>query len=452
MKSLSRYYLWISIVALLGALMVSPAMAVETTLQESVRGALQTNPRLDILQHNQRAIEHEVKQVKSGYYPRLDMTLGYGTEAHDDEITRARGDDDTFQQRGEAALILSQLLYDGGETYRRVSAEKRKLDSAEKRVLDNAEAIALDAVIAHMQVYRQQELLMLAEQNARDHQEIIEMLQELQEGGAGNRADVVQAQGRLARSRVSVAETKSDLRQAEANYIRVVGKPLDSLTFNRLSAAIAPETLTAPASLEEALGLTRCGNPKVLALLANMNEANQRIGVVKTKFYPKTYLELRTSYEEEVESSQTYENNHQAMVRMRWNLLNGGADMHERRAATSRHAQASSAHANQLVDVLEETRNTWAQYIAAQETKAAYTDAVNYNQKTLDSYLQQFKVAQRTLLDVLDARNELFQSSGQLVTTQVNEVVAASRLRALAGQLNETLSIDPVLYEVAETE
>lgn len=446
MRSLCRYYLWISIVALVGAIMVSPAVAVETTLQESVNGALNTNPRLDILQHNQRAIAHEVNQVRSGYYPRLDMTLGYGTEAHDDEITRGRGDDETFQQRGEAALILSQLLYDGGETYRRVSAEQRKLVSAEKRVLDNAEAIALDAVIAHLQVYRQQELLVLAEQNARDHEEIIEMLQELREGGAGNRADVVQAQGRLARSRVSVAETKSDLRQAEANYIRVVGHPVDSVAFYRLGAVVAPE------SLEQALNLTECGNPKVLALLANMNEANQRIGIVKTKFYPKTYLELRTSYEEEVESSQTYENNHQAMIRLRWNLLNGGADTHERRAATSRHAQASSAHANQLVEVLEETRNTWAQYIAAQETKAAYTDAVNYNQKTLDSYLQQFKVSQRTLLDVLDARNELFQSSGQLVTTRVNEVVAASRLRALAGQLNETLSIDPQLYEVAATE
>lgn len=446
MRTISRYYAWFVVVALVGALTVSPAIAVETTLQESVSGALKTNPRLDILQHNQRAIEHEVNQVRSGYYPRLDMTLGYGTEAHDDEITRARGDDHTFQQRGEAALILSQLLYDGGETYRRVAAEQRKLDSAEKRVLDNAEAIALDAVIAHMQVYRQQELLKLAEQNAQDHEEIIKMLQELQEGGAGNRADVVQAQGRLARSRVSVAETKSGLRQAEANYIRVVGQPYDSVAFYRMVNTIAPETL------DEALALTRCGNPKVLALLANMNEANQRIGIVKTKFYPKTYLELRTSYEEEVESSQTYENNHQAMIRMRWNLLNGGADSYERKAATSRHAQATSAHANQLVDVLEETRNTWAKYIAAQESKAAYTDAVDYNQKTLDSYLQQFKVSQRTLLDVLDARNELFQSSGQLVTTRVNEVIAASRLRALAGQLNETLSIDPMLYELAEAE
>ncbi|WP_321529811.1 TolC family protein [uncultured Desulfuromonas sp.] len=140
-------------------LFVVSSAGAETTLQESVSSALKTNPQLQILQHNQRAVGYQVNQVRSGYFPRLDLTLGYGTEAHDDEVTRARGDDDTFQDRGEAALQLTQLLYDGGETSRRVAAEKEKFASAQKRVLDNAEAIALDAVIAHMQVYRQQELV-----------------------------------------------------------------------------------------------------------------------------------------------------------------------------------------------------------------------------------------------------------------------------------------------------
>ncbi|PLX91047.1 MAG: channel protein TolC [Desulfuromonas sp.] len=428
----------------IGLLLLSVSVsAAATTLQDSASMALKTNPQLQVLQHNQRAISYQVNQVRSGFYPHLDLTLGYGTEAHDDEVTRARGDDRTFQDRGEAALQLTQLLYDGGETSRMVAAEKEKLASAEKRVLDNAEAIALDAVIAHMQVYRQQELVTLAQKNVQDHQDIIGMLEELQEGGAGSIADVVQAQGRLARSRASLAEAKSNLSQAEANYLRVVGQPLDEATFTMLIDTIAPATL------EEALALTECGNPKVLALKANMKEANQRVAVVGSKFYPKTHLELRSSYEEEVESSQTYERNHQAMVRLRWNLLNGGADYYERKAAASRFAQSSSAHNNQLIEVLEETRNTWAEYIAAQESKIAYTDAVNYNNKTLESYLKQFRVSQRTLLDVLDARNELYQSSGQLVTSRVNEVIASYRLRALAGQLNKTLQVDPGLYEVA---
>jgi adhesin transport system outer membrane protein len=52
-------------------------------------------------------------------------------------------------------------------------------------------------------------------------------------------------------------------------------------------------------------------------------------------------------------------------------------------------------------------------------------------------------------LDVLDARNELFQSSGLLVTAKVNEVIAAERLIALAGRLNESLQVEPALYTAA---
>jgi adhesin transport system outer membrane protein len=60
--------------------------------------------------------------------------------------------------------------------------------------------------------------------------------------------------------------------------------------------------------------------------------------------------------------------------------------------------------------------------------------------------MKQFTVGQRTLLDVLDARNELFQSSGLMVTAKVNEVIAAERLLALAGKLNEGLQMDPQLF------
>ena len=68
-----------------------------------------------------------------------------------------------------------------------------------------------------------------------------------------------------------------------------------------------------------------------------------------------------------------------------------------------------------------------------------FGDASTNNQKTLDAYMKQFTVGQRTLLDVLDARNELFQSSGLLVTAKVNEVIAQERLLALAGTLNQSL-------------
>lgn len=56
-------------------------------------------------------------------------------------------------------------------------------------------------------------------------------------------------------------------------------------------------------------------------------------------------------------------------------------------------------------------------------------------------------MAQRSLLDVLDSENEVFQSSSQLVTSSVNEQIAAYKLMALSGNLITALGVDPALYK-----
>src|SRR3546814_1185209 len=66
------------------------------------------------------------------------------------------------------------------------------------------------------------------------------------------------------------------------------------------------------------------------------------------------------------------------------------------------------------------------------------------------SYEQQFEGAQRTLLDVLDAENELFTSEGQLITAQTNEQLASYRILAVGGLLMETLGVTAPEQAVVE--
>jgi len=417
---------------------------------DSVAAALSYNPRLKVLQTNHEAIGFELDRAKGGYYPRVDISAGYGTESYSDEFTRAGGDDGPdngvehhFYPRGEASIQLTQLVYDGWETASLVGIEEAKLGSANLRVFDNAEAIALDAVIAHLEVYRQRVLYGLAEKNVRDHEEILSMLDERQKGGASSIADVTQTQGRLARAKASLAETRGTMKGAEANYQRVVGKLAGDVEYFTVPANLVPK------SLEEVVQAVEANNPKVNALQYNVQEAEQRVELSNSNFQPKVNIELSSTYQDQVESSTTYEHGNQAMVRMRWNLINGGSDVADRKAAISRKYQAMNTKDDQRVQVVEEAMKTWAQLQAAREQVVDFGDATNQSQKTLESYMKQFTVAQRTLLDVLDARNELFQSSGLLVTAKVNEVIAAERLLALEGKLNESLQMDKALYSAA---
>jgi adhesin transport system outer membrane protein len=73
---------------------------------------------------------------------------------------------------------------------------------------------------------------------------------------------------------------------------------------------------------------------------------------------------------------------------------------------------------------------------------------VGFALETRDAYVQQFEVAQRTLLDVLDAENELFVSASELVTAQTNEVLANYRILSVGGELLTTLAITPPTQSV----
>ncbi len=420
----------------------SNAMAQDTKvhLSDTVATALEYSPRLKVLQANQEAIGFERDRAQGGYYPQVDVAFGYGAEAHSDTLTRANNNEHNFYDRLEGSIRLSQLLYDGKETRSLVEIEEAKMVSAGYRTFDNAEAIALDAIIAHMDIYRQRELVGLAKMNVNDHVEIFGQLKERQEGGAGSIANVDQTSSRLARAYGTLAETQANLKSAEANYLRIVGKWAGDVEFFNVPDGLVPKTL------EEAVIQTAENNPKVLALGANVVEADRRVELSNANFLPKVHAELSSSYEDQVESLKTYEHNNQAMVRLRWNIFNGHSDVAERKAAMARKLQAAANLDDQQDQVIEETRATWAQLEAARQRVVFFGDALNYSQKTLDSYMKQFNVGQRTLLDVLDARNEMFQSSGLLVTAKANEVIASERLLALTGKLNASLQIDEQLY------
>lgn len=413
------------------------------SIKESVISTLETNPRLAELKQNRSAVGKDLEQTRGRYYPRVDVTAGYGVDRHSDTTTRDEGTDDEFDPRSEASIILVQPLYQGGELDGSYDIQNAKLESADKRVLDNAEALALDAVIAHMEVWRQRQLLDLTDRNVRTHRQILNHIKERQRVGAGSTADVMQTNGRLSLTLSSRYQIEADVRAARANYYRVVGQEPEAL--------LLPEDFrkNLPGDEKEIIDRVERCNPKLAALSADIRAAKHEVDVRKSAFMPKVNLELSTTYRDQVEGSQTYEYNNAAMLRARWNLFNGGSDTAARDAAIERRLQVTLNRKDQYEYIVEQVYETWSRYKMAGERVKAFTDAVEYNRQTRDAYQQQFVVGQRSLLDVLDAENEFFQSSGQYLTAKVNEIVAAYRLLALTGCLIRNLGIDQEAYDLA---
>lgn len=413
----------------------------QITIHKTVVDTLRYAPRLEMIKHNREAVEHDLKKSRGLWYPRIDVRGGIGTDAHSSRLTRAEDRDNDWDRRTEASAVLTQRLYDGGDGFGQVRLDKTRLASLDHRVLDNAESLALDAIIANLEVYRQRELLALAEENAQAHKSILSSLQEREKGGAGSAADVKQTQARLAMAQASLSKAHASLQAALSDYQRLTGVFPGQIALEPYPGEVLPNTL------EEMTAQAASGNPKLGAAAEDINSESERVGIAKSNYHPYVYAELSSAYQDGVEDQDRWEMTNAAMLRLNWNLFNGGSDMAAVKAARARMRQAQSDREDLVLAVTDETRATWALYHSALNEVQEYTSAVEFNRSTRGIYLEQFGVAQRSLLDVLDSENEVFQSASQLVTARVNEHIAAYKLMALSGKLISSLRIDPDLYQ-----
>ena len=403
------------------------------SLHQSVDEALKFSPQLQALTHEHQAAEFDLKQSRGRYLPSVDLLLGYGLEQYSDRVTRRAGadpSDSDWDSRGDATLRLTQSVYDGGETRQQVAIQQALLDSANFQIKSAAQTVALDAITAHLDVFRQRELVVLAEKNLTVHQDIYQSLSEREQAGAGSIADVTQAQARMARAQSTLYLSKADLSKALANYSRVAGfapKP-EAVTY-----AGVPETL--PPTLEKALELMENNNPELLALTTTLAENDARVALARSTYKPKIDIQLSSRYNDQLEGDRSWQNTNDAMLNLRWNLFNGGQDRAGASAALSRKNRSLSDRNDKLLELQEATSAAWATYKSLHGQKIAYRDAVDFSQKTFDAYLHQFSVSQRSLLDVLIAENDYFQSASQLITVAVNETLVAYRILALTGDL-----------------
>ncbi|WP_343560047.1 TolC family outer membrane protein [Kiloniella sp. b19] len=423
---------------LLGSVVALPLslQAHAETLQEAVQQALATNPDIGAIANNREAIDQELRQARGLYLPQIDINAGIGLERTDDSTTRARSSGSEGFEPSNASLVVQQRLFDGFEASSTTDRELARVKAAANTVRENAEFLSLDAIGAYVEVLRQRDLLALAQENVAIHVEIINSLQERLEAGGGSTADVAQAEARAASARNTLTETYNALRDAEADYARIIGHFPDEL--------VQPETVvtTLPDTLDAAVDAAVNDNPTVQISKANVETAEAEVELTDVPFYPSVDIVARSDYEDQVSSTRgNYTENYSVGLELNWNLFRGGIDTANRQEALARLAESKNNRYASVVNAQREMRQSWFALEAARQSVSDLAAAVQFNTETRDAYREQFEVAQRTLLDVLDAENELFVNRGQLVTAMVNEQLAAYRVLALSGDLLGTLDV-----------
>jgi adhesin transport system outer membrane protein len=408
---------------------------VDGTVKSAVLQAIETNPDVQVRFHAFRASAYEVSTARSGYLPSVDLSASVGKANRDYD---GRG----AYNSNQAEISLTQMLFDGFRT----SAQVNHFDSARHvryyELLNSVEVVALAAVQAYENVARSRELVTLARENYAKHRQVLEQIEERVESGVGRRVDLEQVAGRLALAESNLLTEASNLHDATARYLRVVG----DLPAPELIPADLSDT-SLPADVAGALELAYQGNPGFHAAIKNIAAAQATVKVERSGYYPKAELRARqgttlnnNGFDERVDPDR-YGDQGVIELALTYNLYSGGANRSAIRRSLEEVNQAKDQRDQACVDL-------------RQTTQVAYNDAFRINEQLISldqhrrssdkvrvAYSEQFNIGQRTLLDVLDAENEFFQASRTYVSGASELTIARARTLAAMGKLLPALTI-----------
>ena len=409
------------------------ALAEPMTLKAVAQQAVLSNPEVLARYHAFKASEDELEAVTSVMLPHLDYTASHGKEDRNDPQLKRKFSYDTH------SLQLTQLLWDGLSSW----DQKRQFDHARLvrlyEFFDASESAALEVSRVYFDVLRYRKLVELAEDNYVQHRSVFEQIEAKVKAGVGRRVDLEQAAGRMALAESNLVVEISNLHDVSARFQRLVGVPPDQIMD---SPPLMTEGI--PASIKTSLEQSMSVSPQVRAAIENVRASAYARDSRRGAYQPKIEFRLRQDRGGDIGGIGGNTRNNVAEVVLNFNIFNGFGDV----ARVDQATELYNASRDQRDKACRDVRQTAA--IAFNDVRKLIEQKTYLDQhrlsveKARDAYRKQFDIGQRSLLDLLDTENELFQAKRAEVNADLDLATAYARVHGGAGKLLPALGLSAV--------
>ncbi|MDO6547706.1 TolC family outer membrane protein [Pseudoalteromonas carrageenovora] len=392
--------------------------------------AIENNPEVQEAWHAFKSSIYGVDAARSGYLPSVDVSASAGYER------RNYGVEEEYN-RNTAELSVTQMLYDGFRTSNTVDRFKRIQLIRYFELITQTEQTALEASIALLDVQKFKELVQLAEANLQEHESVYQQIEQSVSAGVARAADLEQISGRLSLAQSNVLTEYANLHDVSARYLRVVGE----LPLQEIKQADLNED-NIPISVNQALSIAYKNSPTFYASLYNIEAQKANAEAQKAAFHPNVDLSARYGSQDRDELGQN-ETRTEARVGIdiSYNLYNGGLDSANLEQAYQDINIAKYQRDQACIDIRQSLQIAYHNVTILEQKLPALDQHRASSTKVKIAYKDQFDIGQRTLLDVLDAENESFQSTRSYIVALYDRQSAILTMLKEMGKLLPALNV-----------
>lgn len=424
-------------VLLSSAFALAGTCAHASTLNEALTSAYATNPQLKAERENLRAIDEGISQAVSGFRPSAVAEYDKGRER-----TRFGASGWDYTDSETTTLTVNQPLFRGGETlanYKsaraRVKAGRARLHAAEQRIL-------LDTVTAYADLIEAVSVVNLNRNNVDVLEEQLGATRSRFDAGELTRTDVAQSEARKARAEADLRRAEGDRAAARATFERIIG-------FSPKSLELPGATPALPASLDETIEQAKSGNPDAIAATFDAKAARREVDARIANILPDVDLVGYMSRSEGggFPGVNSFDND-SLTVNVSIPLYQSGAEYSRVREAKDRRERARFTQLDTANAVVENATRAWEDYQASLAVIRSTESSIEAADLALQGVRRENEYGVRTILDVLDAEQELLVSRVNLVRAKRDSTVHGYRLLAAVGRLTaKDLELDVEPYD-----
>ena len=448
------------------------------TLQEALSIAYETNPDLAAAQAGLRASDEQVAQANGAWRPTISIDASYGVQkyffpvqitgegilshlpnapaaapsvSNNPQIVNESITDHPLQGQ----ITVSQPLFRSGRTVAEISRAKALVRAARAQLTATEQTVLLAAATAYMNVVRDTAIVKLREHNVEVLRRQRDSVQLEFKAGSLTRTDVAQSEARLAVAQSDLTTARGQLSVSRADFLQSIGRPPETLEAK-------PALPKVPGDQETVLSMALKQSPALLQAQANERAAHYAVNDAWGAMGPTLSLEGQYQYSESALNSvqgfgasgapeAVTQHAVVAVAQLHVPIYQAGVEEASIRQARELHSQSQLNVASSDRQVREAVESTWSNFQSTLGTIESNESTQKADEIAFEGVSKEQQVGGRTVLDVLNAEQELLNAQVALVSSQRNAVVAAYQVLAAGGALTaKSLGLKVKLYDPLE--
>jgi outer membrane protein len=413
------------------------------SIDEALVSTYNTNPQILGERANLRAIDEGVPQAIAGWRPTVTFLASTGFQQQEN-TPAAPPNAPGYQKLNPTtyALTLTQPIWNGGGTIAKTAQAEDQVTAERARLVATESTAFFTAAQAYFDVLRDLAVVELDRNNEQVLARQLEATNDQFRVGQVTRTDVAQAQARQAAAQATRQTDQGALENDRANYTRVVGHaPIDLVQPTRHPVL--------PATRDHALTLAATENPNIIAAQFTEAAARDTVAATKAQLLPTLSVVGNINRAQDTTVLGREATNRSAVVQLSVPLYEAGNVWSQSRAAIENVGKAQGTTDDARRAAVQTATQAWETMQSARASITSLQTTIRAATIALEGITQQQQVGSRTVIDVLNAQQELFADQVFLVKAQHDYNVAEFNLSLQTGRLTAIeLKLPVDLYDV----